>query len=57
MHSYWKLLVLVLLALPTVWVAGCGPAQVSSDVTPENTGDDNSPADDMGPVGSDNEDE
>ena len=55
MRCYWKLLILVLLAIPTMSVVGCGPSQVSSDVTPENTGDDNLPEDDI--AGPDDNDE
>lgn len=55
MHSFWKLLVLVLLTLPTISVVGCGPSQVSSDVTPENTGDDYDETSDMDQAGSNDE--
>ncbi len=40
MRSYLQLLLLVLLAIPGTSIVGCGPSKVSSDVTPENTGDD-----------------
>ena len=52
MRSHWKLLVLALLAIPLVSVVGCGPSRVSSDVAPDNTGDDNTDEDNSGAVGS-----
>jgi hypothetical protein len=55
MHRYWKLLILVLLAIPVMSIVGCGPSRASSDVTPENTGDDSSEEDNAGDDGGDDD--
>ncbi|HRX80431.1 MAG TPA: hypothetical protein P5307_15270 [Pirellulaceae bacterium] len=57
MRSFWKLLVFCLLAMPAVSIVGCGPVQVSSDVTPDNTGEDSSEEDNTGGLAATEEDE
>jgi hypothetical protein len=52
MRLFSKLFILILLVIPTMFVVGCGPSQVTSDVAPDNTGDDSSDEDNSGAVGS-----